>query len=359
MAMKGNKGEWSEVYAFLRLLAAGKLYAADEKLNRIRDMFFPIIRIIREETVNSTYEYFPNHQNTEVEIYLDEELVLTLPVSDFENHANSLLASINSGSIGKGAFEVPDIEAFIRGIFITKTKAKSANTADINIQLHDVHTGYEQVVGFSIKSELGSPPTLLNAGRTTNFIFRVDGLALSDIAEINAIDTRFKIIDRMRAISDKGGSLHFHDMENAVFKENLMMIDSQMPTIVAKMLEGYYTEIANDSIGLTNYLTQNDPLSRSPQFYKHKIKEMLCAIALGMKPATRWDGTDEATGGYIVVKANGDVLAYHIYNRDSFKGYLLDNTKLERGSTSKHDFAILYEQGGQIFIKLNLQIRFI
>ena len=85
---------------------------------------------------------------------------------------------------------------------------------------------------------------------------------------------------------------------------------------------------------------------------------MLCAIALGMKPATEWDGTDEASGGYIIVKTDGDVLAYHIYNRDAFRGYLLRNTKLERGSTSRHDFCTLYEENGKVKIKLNLQIRF-
>jgi len=35
--MKLNKGEWSEVYVFLKLLAEGKLYAADKDLNRMAD----------------------------------------------------------------------------------------------------------------------------------------------------------------------------------------------------------------------------------------------------------------------------------------------------------------------------------
>jgi len=39
MGITGNKGEWSETYAFLRLLADGKLFAADEQLNRIGNMF--------------------------------------------------------------------------------------------------------------------------------------------------------------------------------------------------------------------------------------------------------------------------------------------------------------------------------
>ena len=78
-----------------------------------------------------------------------------------------------------------------------------------------------------------------------------------------------------------------------------------------------------------------------------------------MTPATAWDGHDEANGGYIVVTSAGKVLAYHIYNRDFFKEYLMNNTKYERASTSRHGYASLYKENGKTYIKLNLQIRFI
>ena len=58
--------------------------------------------------------------------------------------------------------------------------------------------------------------------------------------------------------------------------------------------------------------------------------------------AKPWDGLDEANGGYIIVKADGEILAYHIYNRNFFEQYLLDNTILERASTSRHDYMSLY-----------------
>ena len=35
MALRGNKGEWSEAYAFIKLLGEGKVYAADENLKRM------------------------------------------------------------------------------------------------------------------------------------------------------------------------------------------------------------------------------------------------------------------------------------------------------------------------------------
>ena len=62
--------------------------------------------------------------------------------------------------------------------------------------------------------------------------------------------------------------------------------------------------------------------------------------------------------GYIIVKADGEVLAYHIYNRNFFEQYLLDNTICERASTGRHEYMSLYEEGGQMYIKLNLQVRF-
>ena len=40
--LSGNKGEWSEIYVFLRLLEIGKLYAADADLNKMDDVFYNI-----------------------------------------------------------------------------------------------------------------------------------------------------------------------------------------------------------------------------------------------------------------------------------------------------------------------------
>ena len=84
----------------------------------------------------------------------------------------------------------------------------------------------------------------------------------------------------------------------------------------------------------------------------------LCAKALGMEPGSEWSGEDTANGGYIVAKANGEVVAYHLYNRDRFKQYLFENTKMERGSTARHGYASIYKENGKMYMNLNLQIRF-
>lgn len=80
--------------------------------------------------------------------------------------------------------------------------------------------------------------------------------------------------------------------------------------------------------------------------------------ALGMTPATPWDGLLQVHGGYIIVREDGEIVCYHIYNQDAFRDYLFLNTRLETPSTTRYDFGKVYEQNGRCYLKLNLQIRF-
>ena len=48
--IKGNKGEWSELYVLLHLLAEGKLHAADEELRLLECVYSPILRIFRNNS---------------------------------------------------------------------------------------------------------------------------------------------------------------------------------------------------------------------------------------------------------------------------------------------------------------------
>lgn len=47
--IKGNVGEWSEIYTLLKLLGEGKVYAGDQNLEKIKDLVYPIIMIIRQD----------------------------------------------------------------------------------------------------------------------------------------------------------------------------------------------------------------------------------------------------------------------------------------------------------------------
>lgn len=352
--MSGNKGEWSELYAFMKLLSQGRVYAANEKVEKIDEVYYPILKIMREENKGEVIDYVI--RNDRVDIEIESNTVMSVSRNEMEDKANELLAQIAKHS---GSFELEEIAKFANGIKVTKIKAPSSDTTDISMQIEDVHTSYVRDVGFSIKSEVGGAPTLMNAGQTTNFIYRVKGITSKQAEEINAIDTKTKIKERMKAIKDCGGTVEYVGMNHAGFKRNLMMVDTNMPQIIGNMLLYHYDEDIKECKRLVELVGERDPLGYGEaMMYEYKFKKFLCSCALGMKPAKVWDGLDEANGGYIIVKANGEILAYHIYNRNFFEQYLLDNTIIERASTSRHDYMSLYEENGEMFIKMNLQVRF-
>ncbi|MCR5202877.1 MAG: HpaII family restriction endonuclease [Lachnospiraceae bacterium] len=352
--MSGNKGEWSELYVFLKLLSEGRVYAANEKAEKITDLYYPILKIIREETKGEILEY--QIDKDDVIIKDNNVFVMKIPRTELDDNANKLLDEINQNS---GSFELEEIQKFVNGIKVTKIKAPSLDKSDISMEIEDVHTGYTRNAGFSIKSELGNPPTLLNASAATNFIYKVNGLSSDKIDEINGIETKTKIKDRIKAILNEGATLEYYDMNHDGFSRNLKMIDSKMPEMIGYILMYHYLEDIKTCEDLIEYTAQKDPLDYGEQaLYEYKFKKFICSCALGLKPSKRWDGIEEANGGYIIVRADGEVLAYHIYNRNLFEQYLLDNTMFERPSTSRHDYMKLYEENGEIFIKLNIQIRF-
>jgi len=355
MRITGNKGEWSELYVLVELLHTGKLYAADENVQRIKDIYFPILRILRKKDTPEQVDFVL--RDGDVDVFLSGEKISSLSQAYLARIKSLIYHGILSGE--DRAFEIEGAPDIMQELHIDKIKAQSTDKADITMQIHDIHTGYEPICGFSIKSELGHPPTLLNASGATNFVYEVIGIADQDMERINAIDSKTKILDRIFAIFDIG-SLKFKRAQNDCFSSNLMLIDSFMEEIIGTMLLDYYQNKANDCKSLIDLVEKKNPLGYPRTgFYEYKFKKFLCSVALGMMPSKVWDGQDEANGGYVIVKEDGDVLAYHLYNRGAFETYLLNNTRLERASTSRHGFASIYKDNGKYYINLNLQIRFI
>lgn len=356
----GNKGEWSEIYTFLKLLADGKLYAADSDLNKIDNIYYPILKVLRKQ-VEGNWNYIRNG-DIKVVNSSDNSLALKLPVSAFVEYSE-LLYKIIINSNSKSAFCAPEIERFLNSINCTTLKSPSTNKADIILVVHDQFTGFNPTLGFSIKSRIGGASTLLNAGSSTNFIYKIRNKTYSDsiIRQINSIETRSKYRDRISAILTSGGKFKFEEMQNEVFKLNLQVIDTSMPIILSSMLLNYYKGNGSSMIDLLKIIEQENPcnfnLNYNHTFYEYKVKSLLTDIALGMTPAKVWQGHYDANGGYIVVKENGEVLCYHIYNRNEFQDYLLKNTKLDTPS-HRYRFGELYKEGNCLYMKLNLQIRF-
>ncbi|WP_224487859.1 HpaII family restriction endonuclease [Robertkochia flava] len=355
----GNKGEWSEIYVFLKLLGDGFIIPGDNLSNPLPNQKHPLINITRKEQ-NHTLLFSIKEEEVLVEGPLGTQ---SIKRDLFRHHAYQLLEKILYS--GKGAFSVPSVERFMHSTGIYTLKAKSSKKTDINLRIHDPRSGTNPEMGFSIKSQLGNPSTLLNAGKTTNFVYEIRNLALiqEELNFLNNISSSSKIMDRLNWVLKKGGQFQPLGPERQSLSDNLQFIDSDLNKIIGELILLYYQGKSSSINELSKILSNHNPLAYSTgsqqNFYDYKIKKFLFEVALGMMPAKPWTGTYDATGGYIIVKEKGELICYHNYDKNQFENYLFNNTRLETASSSRHDFGYIYTEGTKTFLKLNLQIRFI
>jgi len=356
--LKGNKGEWSEFYTFVKILVDKKIIGADQDLEKIEAVFFPVLKIIREESEGKA-EYELQAEN-KVKILHPDGASAVVDSSDLKSKVVEIFQTIKEGS---KTFEVPIAEEVFERFGINSLNAGNARKEDLILKVHDHTIGRDHEIGFSIKSKLGSPATLLNASGATNFTYKITGLANENVQDINDIDSKSKIRDRLLAIREAGGTFEFHGVDSEVFEKNLRKIDTIMPEIVAEVLLAYFSDKGSTFPELLQHMHDEEVqilnFKLSTEDYAYKIKALLNNAALGMVPASEWDGSLRAHGGVIIVREDGEIVCYHLYNAEAFRNYLFNNTRMESPSATRHGYGTIYEENGEKFIKLNLQIRFI
>lgn len=371
----GNKGEWSEVYVLFKLLADGRLYAANADLEKIDARFYEIIKVFRKEAIGELIFCYDTSKLNVLIITAKGETVASLPVKRFKDEAQQLLNEINiAREEDSSSFKIVKTARFLSDLRCQKLKAPSKEKSDITIQIHDAITASNPILGFSIKSHAGKPPTLVNAGLNTNFVYEIiGGMTDSEMFAINAlfvyrkkkdgIKKEISVAQRIEFIKTHGFLLKFVKINGSVFQNNLVLVDSKLPDLIAQLLLEYYLsgikriDDALDSLELKNPLGYD--CSKGHKFYHYKFSKFLSEAALGMLPGKVWRGIADATGGYIVVKEDGEIVCYHLYNRNEFEKYLLMQTCFDRGGAGKHKFSCVEKKDDRYFIKLNLQVRFI
>lgn len=213
--------------------------------------------------------------------------------------------------------------------------------------------------------------TFLHASPLTNFRYKLShNLSQEKVDKINIMLSRghADIQGRVNAIIDAGAALEFDTINpnkkgERVFLENLILIDSSMPEILAHLLVLSYTEDSKMLNALTDKLTHTNPLKfpmrTNTKYYEAKVKRFITDVALGMLPGQPWEASHQAAG-VLVVTENGNIDCYHIIYKASLEDYLYDDLKFETPSASRHGFGVIEtgEDGNQYFT-LNLQLRFI
>lgn len=208
-------------------------------------------------------------------------------------------------------------------------------------------------------------PTLLNASSATTFTFEVCGGQFDDNVaySINSINGKGCVIKRVKAILQTGAELKFSSVPNPIFDNNLRMIDSNLPEIIGWMLADCYVQKDMNIKEAAKRISKDNPLnynlSQGHDHYGYKIKSLMVATALGMLPSKTWSGRYEATGGYLVVKNDGDIICFHLYDRNLLEDYLFNNTKFETPSKSRYQMGEVYRSGDRYYFNLVLQIRFL
>ena len=332
-----NKGELSEGYAFLYLLLFNEVPFADSDLKKISDSVkinslaennYRTYIVINNDKTLSVF----NRSNEIIDRFDLNEIIDEKSLSDF------FLSIKNKTELNI------DHEFIKKKLQINSVKGSSFVKSDFLISFSHGALTYNDLQGISVKSYVGGKSTILNASPSTNIIYKVDNFQ-GKIADINSINTKSKVLDRISLITKKGGSFNYSGYENAIFEDNLRKVDSLMPESLSRLLLNRYTK--NDKNFKSLIIDPKD---------KIHFTSLLKASAFGMFPTKVWDGTHNAKG-IICVLSKGDLVLFHFLKEDHLNKYLFDNAYFETASTSRHNFGELYQKDENLFFKLNCQLR--
>ena len=351
-----NRGEWSELYGVLFLLVKPKLQIVNSKLESINDTLYLLKKIMLDSKIK--LEYVIDSKNNSILVFANGSEIKKYSRNEVDNERKKILKSIITHSERAGAFTMPGSENFIKEVTAnTSFKSKSSSKADVTTLVFDNIKAKEFVLNYSIKSLLGSPATILNASSNTNFKYKIVNFSKEKMLEVNSIETRTKLLDRIKKIKSYGNtSIVFDSVVSESLEYNLKMIDSLLPQYLGNTLL-YSYEHDNKNLKQIFKLANN---KLDDNFANKKLGDFLNGISFGFVPGQKWNGVNSVNGGLIVVKNNGDVVVLDLmYYPNEVNEYLVNESKLDSPSTHRYHMLEVFEENGEFYFTLNLQVRYI
>jgi len=344
-----NRGEWSELYAIGYLITRGGGHAADEFTKLDKSIFYKVLQIVDNPSGGSETIY--KLHDEDVEILQNGVAVVRVKKDQIAPKLNDFFQELLKQT-ESAAFELSTGQELMRLIHKDKLSASSSLSADLHLILEDLETKVETPKkGFSIKSEIGNPATIFNASHSTGLTYKILGKGTPQtFQKVSAVKTNVK------ELVSKGFSLEFSKFDSTIFEKNLRNIDSNLPEYLSELLQAF---THSRTTNLRKICEIAFPIKNFGSEMKiQKIKKFLSATSMGLKAATEWTGYPEDFGGMLLVKRNGDVLFYYLYNMKKFEDYLYNNLRFDTPDASRHGFGQVYSEGNEHYFKLNLQIRF-
>lgn len=372
-----NKGEWGELYVFLRLVGDGLLTLSDAREVATEGPSLEIIEVIRKETADRTVTY--TLDGSDVDVYVDGEYHTTRPRSDFSARASEVLAYVLDHS-GSRTLDIPEsLRSFLDGTEVQHYKASAASKSDIWLTTRDPRTGtVMEGVGYSVKTKWARRSTLFNTGSGSRSIYIIEGMNNDTEADLinSIVDAKGNadVKGRMGRILENGYSLIFDGYTTdrrtgvQIFPNNCSYISDSVPemwrtVVMEHFLDNAFSGSHRSMEDVCEWLAHANPCRipyRPEDKYRVFLKNFLFSAYCGLTASKYWDGVSDVNGGLIVVKADGDVVAFTSLDSATFRDYLFNNCSMDWPSTSRGhgDYGTVYREDGVYKIALNFQIRF-
>ena len=359
--LTATRREWNELYVFFTLLAQGELALGDADGKRSGKVL-PVAMVSRQEH-DGPRQYVVKKDEIRVK---GEHMDECFPREDFAFVADLLLKALSQ--CHEQEVEAPaGVEEFLDALRIYDMEARTDDRTDFYITFCD--EAFPRM-GFRIYSRLCGMDLLLDGGRTSNLKFEQTGARFSQptVSKINFTDQPDNVADvgrRMMYIESLGGMLKYSDVADKIFRSNLSLIDLNFGRVLGEMVRVLYLDNVSRVAELTDIIESRNPLKikeeliRRHAYYRHKVKEFLLALALGMRPAKIYDGRESAVSGFVMVDAAGGLLAYAKMERQVFADFLFSHTRLEKGSPEKDKYGYLERENRLYYLKLNLKVGFV
>lgn len=369
MAFSATKRELGELYTFFRLLADGAVSLGMPQAVKNDTKRWPVAMIQREEHDGTRRYYIEQDEVRIVTGTLDKNKTFianaeggrNFPREDFGDAAALILHTLKTVS-GEEIEISEGLEAFLDAVNIYDLEANTDDRTDLSVAFWHPEA---PLTGFSVRCRLAPMNPLLDGGRTANLKLEQSGIkfAVPTVNKVNALsESSTEVAERMLMIERLGGVLKYSDVADRVFRCNLLMIDLHFPRMLAEMVRIMHLDGITRVSELTerikemNVLKIKDELINKHGFYEFKMKQFLLALALGMRPAKIYNGTDSAVGGMFLTDGNGEVLCYHKSERQTFADFLYQNSRFEKSSVDKDKYGFLERENGVYYFKLNVKI---
>ena len=375
MYLKGDKQDWSKIYAMFRLLVDNGMAMGTIDLVAKKDSFKQLIKITRdilngqliiirdnESVIVQTIAKPKTDIGPQEDIYLPEEKTISIPISEIERLSILLLDKCIKE---KGDFECEEVETILQRMQIYDFTSESSTGETFQAIFYNSQLDCQEYYPIRVCPLLGKL-YLVAANRASNFKYDITQVRLAnpEANKINGIgDDESGSLLRLAEIDRLGGKLKFTSTEGKFFLNALQLIDMQLPRLLSEMVRIFYTtdkitvKAITEELNRINLFKVKDEVIEKNRFYEYKIRQFLYAAACGLKPTKVWRGNG-LFHLHLMVTPIGELLAYNPVEKEQFEKFLFANTRLSLANETKNKYGIVEKENGQWLIKLNLEMRF-